>query len=118
MTNSERAAQFWSVLVMATRTQQLLSYTMVEGMTRIPRQAQGRPLGDIFFYCKQNGLPSLTSIVLEQKTGRPAAPEFDPPFDLDGEHRRVFIFDWLKHGCPKVEEFQEARDKEEAAVTV
>jgi hypothetical protein len=117
MEQSERSAQFWSVLVMAARTQQLLSYDMLEEMTGLPRFAQGKALGNILFYCRQKRLPLLPSIVLEQKTGRPGV-DYPDVEDLSTEHRRVFIFDWLKHGCPKVEEFQEARDNEEAAVTV
>ncbi len=116
MTDSERSAQFWSVLVFAARQQKLLSYDMLEKMTGIPRFAQSRPLGNIYFYCKQEGLPHLTSIVLEQKTGWPAADEFKKGMDLPAEHRRVFIFDWLKDGSPKADDFQRARDNEDVTV--
>ena len=117
MTNSERSVQFWSVLVVAAKAQQVLSYDTLEKITGIPRFGQSKPLGNIYSYCEQNGLPPLTSIVLEQRTGKPADPAFAPPFELAAEHRRVFIFDWVKHGCPKAEQFDQSREKEEASVT-
>ena len=74
MTNAQRAMQFWSVLVQAARTQQVLSYDMMAKMTGLPRWTMTRPLGKILAYCQQNELPLLTSIVLEQSTGNPLTP--------------------------------------------
>lgn len=112
MTNAQRAMQFWSALVLAARTQQVLSYETVERMTGIPRFGMSKPLGRILAYCQQNELPLLTSIVIEQSTGRPADQTFNTPaFDLEAEHRRVFIFDWFKHGCPALNELQDAAEE-------
>ena len=33
--------------------------------------ALANPLGDILFFCQYNGLPPLTAIVVEKKTGLP-----------------------------------------------
>lgn len=118
MTNAQRAMQFWCVLVLAARTQQVLSYEMMEKMTGLPRFAMSRPLGKVLAYCQQNELPLLTSIVLEQSTGKPADPSFNvPAFDLAAEHRRVFIFDWLRNGSPTLTDFEDAAEELEAVVT-
>ena len=118
MTNAQRAMQFWPVLVLAARTQQVLGYDTMEKMTGLPRWTMTRPLGKILAYCQQNELPLLTSIVLEQGTGKPADPSFNvPTLDLAAEHRRVFIFDWLRNGCPTLGAFEDAAVELEAVVT-
>jgi hypothetical protein len=113
MTNPQRAMQFWSVLVMAARTNQVLTYEMVERMTGIPKFGMGNILGVVLAYCQRSEIPILTSIVVEKSTGRPADPLFnEPSFDLEAEQRRVFGFDWLKNGCPTLSEFQSAAQEE------
>jgi hypothetical protein len=114
MTNAQRAMQFWSVLALAAKTQQVVSYEAMERMTGIPRFGMSKPLGRIVAYCQRHGLPLLTAIVVEQVSGRPADQYFNtPPFDLSAEHRRVFVFDWLKHGCPALNEFQDPAEEKE-----
>jgi hypothetical protein len=112
MTEFQRSVQLWSVLAYAAKMQQVLSYETLAKLTGMAPIGQARPLGNIWFYCKQNDLPSLTSIVVNQRTG-------NPPDDIGGEdlsttQRRVFIFDWLSHHIPSVQDFENARIKEEA----
>jgi hypothetical protein len=117
MTIAQRAMQFWSVLVFAARMQKVLSYEMLFQMTGVVARGQSKELGIIWSYCQQKGLPLLTSIVLEQSTGRPADPLLNAALsDLEAEHRRVFIFDWFKNGSPTLDEFQAAAAKEEETV--
>jgi hypothetical protein len=115
MDEFQRAAQFWAVLVLAARTQQVLSYTMMEKMTGIPQFAQASILGNIYHYCKQNDLPLLPSLVIQEKTGRPASDDLYNEDDIRSIQARVFVYDWLSHGVPKVEDFKQARQKAEAA---
>src|ERR1035437_752884 len=101
MTEFQRSVQLWSVLAYAAKMQQVLSYETLAKLTGMAPIGQARPLGNIWFYCKQNDLPSLTSIVVNQRTG-------NPPDDIGGEdlsttQRRVFIFDWLSHHIPSVQ---------------
>ena len=112
MTLAQRAMQFWSVLVFAARTQQVLSYEMLFQLTGVVARGQSKELGIIWTYCEQQQLPILTSIVLEQSTGRPADPLLNAALtDLAAEHRRVFIFDWFKNPAPTLAEFQAAAAK-------
>ena len=102
MTTDERAAQLWSLLVLAARNQQILSYTMIQRLTGLPRQGVGRNLSPIQAYCKTHHLPPLTSIVVEQKTGLPGQgfTEGKTAAELFCEQARVFVFDWFGEKVP------------------
>ena len=108
MTNPERAQQLWSLLILAARNQQILSYTMVEKMIGIPDFGLGQTLGPIDRYCRLHKLPILNSLVISEKTGRPS-PDFFDGVDIPAEQSRVFVFDWLSHRIPSPEELEEAR---------
>lgn len=108
MNNAQRAMQCWSVLVMAARTRQVLSYEMMANMTGLPRWGMNKALGKVLKHCQQNRWPLLPSIVIEQSTGRPAAESEHykvQPFDIEAEHRRVFMFDWFAHP-PQLSHFE------------
>lgn len=112
MTNSERAQQLWPLLVLAARNQQVLGYAMIEQMTGIARQGLGQPLGSIYYYCKRQDLPLLNLLAISQKTGKPGF-EVLKNMDLPTAQARVFLFDWLSHGIPSTQDFDEARSAEE-----
>ena len=114
MTEFQRSAQFWSVLVHAARTQYVVSYEQLAKMSGVPRFAQASILGNVYHYCNQQGLPPLTSIVIEETSGVPASDDFKG-LDLAALMRRVFVFDWLSHGVPSVQDFEHARAVAEAA---
>ncbi len=77
-------------------------------------KAQGvldRILGHIAFYCRDEGLPLLTSIVVGKKRG---APGDAIPIDLkqiDGERERVYKEDWFDIYPPTPEELSAAHGK-------
>lgn len=114
MTNFERSAQFWAVLVLAARAHQVVSYEQMEQMTGLPSHCQTQTLANILDYCQQQQLPRLTCIVVAKATGMPASDDFQE-LDLDAEIRRVFVFDWFSHGAPTPADFQTAS---QAAATV
>jgi hypothetical protein len=103
----DRAVQAWLILVNAAMNRQTLTY---EGLAQFMyrRRAQGvldRILGHIAFYCINEGLPPLTSIVVGKKRG---APGDDIPIDLkqiDSERERVYREDWFDIYPPTAEEF-------------
>lgn len=107
MDNRQRALQLWSLLVLAARTQTVLSYGMVAKMTGLANEHPD-PLGYIAFYCMQNKLPLLSSLEVDQKTGRPAA-DFYNDVDIEAEQRRCFVFNWMADGIrPSIEQLEEA----------
>jgi hypothetical protein len=106
---AERTMQFWSVLVMAARTQRFVSYNMLEQITGVVSQGQSTELGTIFTYCQKNHLPILSCIVVSHVTGRPIDQVLNEFLsDLEAEQRRVFVYDWLSRGCPSLDELQAA----------
>jgi hypothetical protein len=111
MDNRRRALQLWSILVFAARTQTVLSYKMVAQMTGLANEHPD-PLGYIAFYCMQHNLPLLSSLEIGQDTGNPAA-DFYNGLDIAAEQRRCFIYDWMTHGVPTLEELEEAWNNRE-----
>lgn len=105
MTKQDRAAQFWAVLVFAAKNQKIVSYDTMERLTGIPRQAVGQFLGPIQEYCKQNKLPPLTSLVVNEKDGLPSEG-FTEATDIFGAQARVFVFDWMSRKAPAPEDFK------------
>ncbi len=106
----DRAVQAWLILVNAAMNRQTLTYEgLAERMYR--RQAQGvldRILGHIAFYCIDEHLPTLTSIVVGKKRGTPG---LDIPIDLkqvDRERERVYKEDWFNIYPPTSEELSAA----------
>ncbi len=112
MDEYQRSVQLWSVLTLAARNQQILSYDMVGQLTGVPRMGLGRQLGNVAAYCSTHDLPALTSLVIEQKSGVPAVDLPGPKIqDIHAEQARVFVCNWLSHSVPKVEDFRAAREK-------
>jgi hypothetical protein len=116
MKQFQRAAQLWSLLVLAARNQQILSYTAVEHLTGMDKRGIGKyGLGPIFWYCRAHKLPWLTVLVVEEGTGLPgkgfmgeAKKEFGDDANIFQLQSRVFAYDWFKRRAPKQEDFEGA----------
>ncbi|SRR5260370_18556540 len=112
MDNPRRALQLWSLLVLAARTQTVLNYGIVAKMTGLANEHPA-PLGHIAFYCMKENLPLLSSLEVSQDTGNPEG-DFYGGMDIEAEHRRCFVYDWLTRGVPTLEQLEEAyRAREE-----
>jgi hypothetical protein len=105
MTNSQRAAQFWAVLVVAAHNRQILTYGMMEKATRIPRYGQAAILSLIVAYCGSQGFPKLTTILVGDADGLPA-DEVDDAATVCAKQAKVFAFDWLEHRAPSPQDFE------------
>jgi hypothetical protein len=105
MNNSQRASQFWAVLVLAARNRQVLTYGMMEKATGIPRFGQATILALIVAYCDSRRFPKLTTILVGDTDGLPA-DGVDDPATVCAEHARVFAFDWLKERAPSPQGFE------------
>jgi hypothetical protein len=46
--------------------------------------------------------------VIDEKSGKPASDVFQN-VNVPSSHARVFIFDWLSHGAPSVQDFEQAK---------
>lgn len=106
----DRAVQAWLILVSAAMHRQTLTYELLS-VLMYGRKAQGvldKILGHIAFYCIDNKLPPLTSIVVGKKRGTPGA---DIPIDLrqrDAERERVYAQDWYDIYPPSSDDLQKS----------
>jgi hypothetical protein len=111
-----RAQQAWSILTSYAPEHRTVWYSHLGRLmqSRIDKHGLtgpvlGQPLGNILFYCQYHGLPLLTSLVIDQKTGLPGggfplAPELVP-----AEQQKVFAYNWADIVAPTADEFEEAR---------
>lgn len=114
-TQPERAVQAWQILVGAAMSRQTLTYELLS-MRMYGKKAAGvldKILGHIAFYCNDNKLPPLTSLVVGKKRGTPGA---DIPINrdtLDEQREEVYRFDWYNIYPPSAKRlaaaFQENR---------
>jgi hypothetical protein len=112
MNNPQRALQLWSLLVLAARTQTVLSYGMVAKMTGLANE-HPNPLGHIAFYCMKKDLPLLTVLDISPATGNPSA-DFYVGMDIAAEQRRCFVHDWLAENVrPTLEQLEEVNKNRE-----
>ena len=71
--------------------------------------ALANPLGDILFFCQYNGLPPLTAIVVEKKTGLPFSGFPMAPDKVPEIQQSVFDHPWADIAVPTEDEFEAAR---------
>lgn len=98
MTKDERAAQLWSLLAFAACHQKIVSYTIIQQLTGLPKQAVGGILGLIQKHCNDNNLPPLQSLVVTHREGIPGKgfrAVNRKEKDLFQAQARVFVYDWL-----------------------
>ncbi|MBI1918906.1 MAG: hypothetical protein HYS12_29810 [Planctomycetes bacterium] len=107
MTVYERAAQIWSVLALAARNRQVLTYDIVGRLIGVPRHGLGRLLEPIQSYCLLNRLPPLTILVVSEETGIPGMG-FIAAQNIPRTQVEVFAFDWSEHGAPSPERLEQA----------
>ena len=106
----ERAAQAWQILIGAAMNRQTLTYKLLSIMM-FQKEAAGvldKTLGHIAFYCSDNSLPALTSIVVGKNRGTPGdeIPLETEEYDLAREG--VYEFDWYDIYPPSANELLEA----------
>jgi hypothetical protein len=108
MTQADQSVLIWPVLAFAARTQQVLSYSDVQGFTGIAAVGLHTALGLIHAHCRRHKLPLLNSIVVNRETGLPGEgfPEKMTPTDVLVEQTRVFVFDWAGHDKLRPQDFQ------------
>lgn len=107
MKAEERAAQIWSILALAARNRQILTYGIVSSLIGVPKPGLGQLLEPIQSYCLVHELPPLTILVVQDATGLPGAG-FIAAQDIPSTQSRVFAHDWLEHGAPSPTDFAEA----------
>jgi hypothetical protein len=101
----DRAVQAWTILVAAAMNRQTLTYLKLS-ILMYKKPAAGvmdKILGHIAFYCIDNRIPPLTSIVVGKTRGTPGTDFPLTGANLDAERERVYDFDWYDIYPPKSE---------------
>jgi hypothetical protein len=109
-THATRAHQAYLILIGLAANHQTIQYRELSQKMHFGEAGPllAGPLGRIMHWCQREGLPALTSLVVEKATGLPStglttvsASEFP------AEQQRVFSFDWFSIFPPTLEELAE-----------
>ena len=108
-----RAVQAWQILVSRAMNRQTLTY---EGLSALMygKQAAGvlaQILGHVAFYCKDNQLPPLTTLVVVKGEGKPGERIPVEPTRIDAEREGVYQFDWYNLYPPSEADLAESYRK-------
>lgn len=107
-----RAVQAWQILVGMAMRRQTITYEALSDLM-YKKKAQGvldRILGHIAFYCTDNNLPGLTSIVVGKRRGTPGRDIPIDPADISTEREKVYGCDWYDVYPPSEAELKTAYD--------
>lgn len=107
MKREQRAQQLWSVLVLAAKNRQVLTYDLVGKACGVPAAALGDYLRPIQQYCVENRMPPLTSLVVSKESGMPGSG-FSSDGDVPFAQNEVFNWDWLSKQAPNEDELATA----------
>jgi hypothetical protein len=102
----ESALRAYLVLIGRAADRQIVTYGQLsQQIKRGGPNLLAQPLNLLTHWCQAHGLPTLTSIVVEQATGLPA-PGFGSVTrsEIPNEQAKVWDFDWFAIHPPTTEE--------------
>lgn len=79
---------------------QVLNYKHLGERLGIPARGLSRILGHILYYCRNNKLPALTSIVVKKSGGLPG-DGYGSLKDIDAQRESVFEYPWYDLPAPR-----------------
>jgi hypothetical protein len=108
-TYASRALQAYVILIGKATNQQTIQYLQLcELMHYGKGPVLAHPLGKIMNWCEREGLPALTSLVVEKETGIPSTGLTTvTEHSFPAEQQRVFSFDWFSIFLPTLQELTE-----------
>jgi hypothetical protein len=106
MKREERAQQLWSILVLAARNRQVLTYELIAQACGVPAPSVGDFLRPIQQLCIERGLPPITSLIVNKNTGLPGDGFLAESVPL--AQIQSFAWDWLAIQSPSAEDFANA----------
>ena len=110
-THPARALQVYQILLGLAYNRQTITYGQLADILGFDGAGVfADPLGHIMFWCAENELPPLTSLVVKQDTGLPG-DGLTSPVDLHGEREQVFRYQWFKLYPPSLDELKNAYDR-------
>lgn len=107
-TVESRAVQIWQILVGLAYNRQTITYEKLSGLLGFKGAGtMGQFLDPIMRYCKLNGLPPLTVLVVGKYLGVPGEGLITVK-DADLEREQVYDYDWFNIYPPDETEFAQA----------
>lgn len=95
MTRQQRASQIWSLLICAARERRTYTYGDVANILGYGGAGVlSQTLGLIMTFCRNNALPPLTVLVVNQETGLPGEG-LTALEELNQDRESVFRFNWF-----------------------
>lgn len=108
-----RGLQIWQILIGKAHNRQTTTYGQLAKLLGFDGGGTlSHMLGHVYFYCKQNDLPPLTVLVVNQETGLPG--EGVKGIDLNRSREEVFTFNWYGVWPPTPEELRASYERGEA----
>jgi hypothetical protein len=99
-----RALQVYLVLIGAAHNRQILTYKVLSKVVGFKGAGVfAGILGHIMFWCEQERLPALTSLVVNEETGLPGDGLITPE-DANAERESVYAFKWYSIVPPTVQQ--------------
>ncbi len=103
-----RAVQIWQILVGLAYNRQTITYEKLSKLLKYKGPGTiGHVLNPIMNYCKLNGLPPLTVLVVGKYLGVPGGGLITVK-DADSEREQVYEYDWYNLYPPDEPEFAQA----------
>jgi hypothetical protein len=115
-TIESRAQQLWIMLTSLARNRQTTQYGIVaDELGWAGAGTMGQFLAPILYFCRENTLPPLTVLVVNQDTGLPGAG-YGSADDVAKSREQVFAFRWHDYAPPTTTQLKEAFDRGRAVV--
>ena len=114
MTRVERALQIWQILISAAHNRQVLTYEIVADLIGIGKKGAigiRSYLGVLMRYCKANGLPPITALVVQKGVGRPGSGLETLSKYPDKDRERVFAQAWFERLPLRTEDLEPFANK-------
>ena len=99
-----RLIKTYLILVCAATMRQTILYTDLASKTGVAPPGVGQLcLNPVYRFCKDNGYPDLSVLVVSRNTGEPAEGHFDPA-TIYRQREEVYDFPWMDYPPPSVDE--------------
>ncbi len=106
MTRYKRASQVWSLLICAARERKSYTYGEIANILGFGGAGvMAHILGCIMWFCKENCLPPLTVLVVNQETGLPGEG-LTTLEEVNSDREAVFKFNWFGIEPPQNTDFE------------
>ena len=97
-----RLVKTYLTLINMAERRETVTYGDLADLIGVANQAVGRLcLNPVWEYCEANGLPDLTSIVVNGSTGEPAEGHFNPR-TVYRIRETVYEFPWTDYSPPEI----------------